>query len=763
MFIDKFRNFFTRQSSRISNGLTLLSHKIKNLKETIGRIAAINSTDQLTEEKLQNFGKKNLHRKLSILVIFLIIYIMLFYCFQPNLIFSSTTTNGGDTGSHNYIAKFYIEELFPNFKMTGWSMGWFAGIPMLTFYFPLSYFLMALLSKIFIYNISFKLVTILGSLMLPVCLYAFGKLFRLKSPYPEIASISAIAFLYMKSFTIYGGNLLGSLAGEFSYSLSFGLVFLFLGTLNRGIEREKFDWLFVINSLLVACIALSHIITLIALLIIVPGFLFVKKGWKTARYIILVLAVGFFLSSFWLLPFVFNIMWTPPMRWTNLNSIRNIFPLEIIPAMTLGAFGLFFAIIKKDKRMFIVIWSIIAFIAIFFSYNGDRFYNARLLPFIFMFIYLLAAYGLNYAYWAIISALNKINVKEKVYRFAIFGLIPLVVFLTSASIIAGNPLAPKWARDNYTGFESKADWKLYDSLMDYLSALPEGRVMFEFNKELLSKFGTPRSFELIPFWTDQPVMEGLLVESSLTAPFHYINQAELSVKPRGTVAGWSLPARNYKKAMTHLKYMNIRYIIASSPEVIEDLKSDNTVRFLKEIEPFSFFEIKGKHDFVEIADNIPVKYKTDNWVWDMRNWYFNIDNIDSPVLFDNGKEDMKNFQEIDKSELINVPKNPIENEGTIIYEKVENEKITFKTTGIGQPHIIKVSYFPNWKAIGAEGPYLVSPSFMMVIPTQEEVTIVYGKTLSNILGIALTNTGLAILLGVLVLNFIKCLKAKKSK
>ncbi len=77
--------------------------------------------------------------------------------------------------------------------------------------------------------------------------------------------------------------------------------------------------------------------------------------------------------------------------------------------------------------------------------------------------------------------------------------------------------------------------------MKYLDTLPTGRVMFEFDKKIIEKFGTPRSFELIPFWTKQPGMEGLLVESSLTAPFHYINQAELSVKPRGTVAGWTVP------------------------------------------------------------------------------------------------------------------------------------------------------------------------------------------------------------------------------
>ena len=44
--------------------------------------------------------------------------------------------------------------------------------------------------------------------------------------------------------------------------------------------------------------------------------------------------------------------------------------------------------------------------------------------------------------------------------------------------------------------------------------------------------------------------------------------------------------------------------------------------------------------------------------------------------------------------------------GEVIYENIEREKIEFMTTAIEQPHLIKVSYFPNWQAAGAEGPYL---------------------------------------------------------
>ena len=411
----------------------------------------------IAEHKISAIKKRRLFFTLSLLITFLVIYGMLFYVFKPNTIFSNTTTAGGATASHNYIAKFFIDKLFPNFRMTGWDMGWFAGTPMLTFYFPLPFFLMALLSKIFVYNISFKLVTMLGSFILPAAIYYFGKSFKFKYPYPELASIGAMAFLYMKSFSIYGGNFLGTLAGEFSYSISLALVFIFLASLYKGMGKGRFDWLFVLNCVILACIVLTHIITLIALLIIVPSVFFINRNWKSVRYIIAVFIIGFFLSAFWSLPFVLLIKWTPPLQWTNVKDLKVLFPLELIPALILGVVGLFFSILKKDKRVIPIIWTIVVFISLIFTWKGGRLFNTRFLPVIFIFIYLLAAYGLKKLYWIFITAIASVNftkVREKFFKFTVIAFVPIIAFIAAGSIIAGKPIAPAWANGNYTGFES---------------------------------------------------------------------------------------------------------------------------------------------------------------------------------------------------------------------------------------------------------------------------------------------------------------------
>jgi uncharacterized membrane protein len=56
------------------------------------------------------------------------------------------------------------------------------------------------------------------------------------------------------------------------------------------------------------------------------------------------------------------------------------------------------------------------------------------------------------------------------------------------------------------------------------------------------------------------------------------------------------------------------------------------------------------------------------------------------------------------------------------------QSISFHVSHIGVPVLVKISYFPRWHATGANGPYRVSPNLMVVIPTSNNVTMVYGST-----------------------------------
>ena len=85
-----------------------------------------------------------------------------------------------------------------------------------------------------------------------------------------------------------------------------------------------------------------------------------------------------------------------------------------------------------------------------------------------------------------------------------------------------------------------------------------------------------------------------------------------------------------------------------------------------------------------------------------------------------------------------------------VTERVEAEAIHITTSRPGHPLLVKVSYHPRWRAEGADGPYLVSPGLMMVVPRQPDVRLAYAaRTWSDRLGrtLFLAAVGAGLVLG----------------
>src|SRR6185295_10793595 len=82
----------------------------------------------------------------------------------------------------------------------------------------------------------------------------------------------------------------------------------------------------------------------------------------------------------------------------------------------------------------------------------------------------------------------------------------------------------------------------------------------------------------------------------------------------------------------------------------------------------------------------------------------------------------------------------------VIPAKVSNvretvDKISFDVSEIGKPVEVKTSYFPNWHASGAKGPYRLAPNLMVVVPTSTHVELTYGLTTVDWAGRAITVVG----------------------
>jgi hypothetical protein len=71
-----------------------------------------------------------------------------------------------------------------------------------------------------------------------------------------------------------------------------------------------------------------------------------------------------------------------------------------------------------------------------------------------------------------------------------------------------------------------------------------------------------------------------------------------------------------------------------------------------------------------------------------------------------------------------------------------NNTVSFHVSKIGSPVLVKVSYFPNWQATGATGPYRVTPNLMVVVPTAHNVVLHYGSSPADRAGEVLSVVGL---------------------
>jgi hypothetical protein len=81
----------------------------------------------------------------------------------------------------------------------------------------------------------------------------------------------------------------------------------------------------------------------------------------------------------------------------------------------------------------------------------------------------------------------------------------------------------------------------------------------------------------------------------------------------------------------------------------------------------------------------------------------------------------------------------------VSHVKLTDDRISFDVDKPGSPVLVKASYFPNWQASGAQGPWRVAPNLMVVVPTAGHVSLRYGYTGADRIGYALTLLGIVFL------------------
>ena len=325
---------------------------------------------------------------------------------EPHLVLSKTTPAGGDMGAHVWGPDYLRHHLFHRFRLTGWTPDWYAGFPALTFYFPAPTVVIALLSFVIPYGVAFKLVTVSGLLALPLCAALFAKWCGMRRPAPAIVGLATVFFLFDRGWTIYGGNVASTLAGEFSFEISLALAFLFLGVLARSLDTGRHrGW----AAVLLAATILCHILPALFAVVVAIWMWSQRPGLRRLWTALSVGVTGLLIGGFWLLPFAWRQPYTNDMGWEKLGAgttkryayylfgsgrHADLVKDNLAHLHTLFLLGLLGAVVTVAlrRRVGTVLTLVAATYALLFRFMPQgKLWNARALPFWYLCLYLLAA------------------------------------------------------------------------------------------------------------------------------------------------------------------------------------------------------------------------------------------------------------------------------------------------------------------------------------------------------------------------------------
>lgn len=727
-----------------------------------------------------------------------------------DLVFDDTTPTGGDFGAHVWGPAFLRDHLLGSFRLNGWTMDWYAGMPAYRFYMVLPALAIVLVDVVLPYGVAMKLVAVLGIVTLPASCWAFGRLANFRYPMPELFAFAGLAFVLDESFSIYGGNLKSTMAGEFSFSIALSIGVLALGVLAAGLRTGKYR---VWASVLIAAACVSHGIVLI---FVVVAALVLCLVWIDRTRLVYALTVGLtsvLLIMWWAGPFLLDHQYMTDMKYGPRDDWWEMFfpltaPLDMI-ITSLAVFGFAMSIVKRNLNGAALGVIGLVFVAgVYLSRDSlpviGLLWNPRLLPFVYLVRYLLMMVG-GYELFSLVwnavrdrRALAQPSVWEStgfagvsaagvlVVLGFMFQALPFDGYTTAAdgsSLYSWGPIIATstnadaqgdgWARYNFTGYEGRdqyyTEYHQVVSSMDRIGAdeaLGCGRALWENNGDN-GQYGTTMALMLLPFWTDGCIgsMEGLFFEASGTTPYHFLTTAAMSKQSSNPVRELRYVDNDANVGVRHLQDLGVRYVMVRTDEAKVEAANQAELTFITSSAPWDIYLVADSDIVVPLATQ-PVVVNGRSGDGRERNLELGTSWFQHPeewaaIPADDGPEEWQRISvQVDLARRegvpgepgrrvdIVVPVEPIESvalpDVAVSNVEIEQESLSFDVDQIGVPVMVRLSYFPNWTASGAEGPFRAGPNMMVVVPTDTHVELGYGRTMADWLTILATLFGVGL-------------------
>lgn len=636
---------------------------------------------------------------------------------------------GGDSASHLLYVWLYANSLLFSGNVLPWLPEVFGGLPFLSYYFPLPFIVIALLSKLIGVARAFKWGSFLAAMLLPGAVFvASRRWLRMSWAVALFGGLSALAFLLHEQNSIWGGNLLSTLAGEFAYSYGLCLAVLTMIAWLRAVQTGR-GW--IVPALLEATTGFSHGFPLLIVALSTAFLLF--EGAQFRRTLALLARghlLAFCLLGGWLWPMLeMHGLTIPNDAAFSLHGWRDLLPATLWPVAAAGVTGLALQLVPAVRRR----WSELQASALRYFVSsaglaalgfiaGDQLGVADIRFFPMVWLFAAVACG-----WLFGQALVAISEAWQPKRD-----ISLLLFAAAATLGLLGWLgqhvheAPDWALWNHAGLDSKPQWHNLTRLFPWMSGnLWSPRLVFEHDPDN-NDLGSTRVLEALPmFLNHRPVLEGLYMESALLGPAIYQLQSEVSARPSSPLVRFPSGSLDPQFAARHMKLLHADTLLLRSQQAKTAIESSGLFDKLAEAPPFSLYRLRGFDSRLIELVRQPIRVlPLRGWMQDSFAWFRTRSRFDAylPV-----------YGNLALDKLV-VPRPG----SAVRMISLSRHEMVFETDAVGSPHLIKIAYHPRWQLRSKGQLALAGPGYMLVVPQEREIRLVYGHTLVGKFGIAAT-------------------------
>jgi hypothetical protein len=341
-------------------------------------------------------------------------------------------------------------------------------------------------------------------------------------------------------------------------------------------------------------------------------------------------------------------------------------------------------------------------------------HKGRFLPYAFWSIHVLGGIGIGSL---LVEARTKRSWPLGLAGSGALGMVIALFLLRSPAIVR------EVASDQFTGTESKAGWADFQAIMATLSGESQSRVFSE-DSESLAEIGSALAFALVPYWTGNraATLGGLWQESSLGNPFITRVRGSVSPDPIVSISRGHPGPLNFELGVRQLQLYGVSRFVTVTEAGAMLANGHPDLHLLTEEGRFRLYGMDETH-LVEVAEFQPSVYAGGDRDCAFLEW-FERSELFSHWLVSDGPPAWPRVSELpDTAGAMPYPDAHRETWDV----SIERDRIAFRTRALGIPHLVKVSYFPDWRVEGGDGPFLAAPSLMVVIPREEQVVLKFSR------------------------------------